>query len=214
MNQGNCTIASFVDFKKALDTVSHEILLLKLERLGIRNKVHSLLQNYLTGRSQYTIANQTLSNNLVITCGVPQGSILGPLLFLIYINDICHNLNGSRVRLYADDTVIYCSGDQTADNSAKLQQSLDSLHGWCSRNKLTININKTKVMTFGSRKFIKQHILLNLKIGNTPLENVSTFKYLGVNLDRELKFNAHAQNLNNLVTYKIKHTEKSQTLYK
>ena len=203
VNQGNCTTASFIDFKKAFDTVSHEILLLKLDRIGVRNRVHTLIQNYLTDRSQYTTANQIQSNNLGITCGVPQGSILGPLLFLIYINDICHCLNNAKVRLYADDTVIYCSGEQIVENGNKLQQSLNSLYGWCNRNKLTININKTKVMTFGSRKFIKQHISPALKIGDTPLENVSTFKYLGVILDRELKFNSHAQNIYKLATYKI-----------
>ena len=203
INQGYCTVAVFVDFKKAFDTVSHNILLQKLTKLGIHGNLLNLIGNYLTDRAQYTTANSITSNRKSITCGVPQGSFLGPLLFLVYINDICSNLHGTRVRLYADDTVLYKSGEHIIQTGELLQLSLNKLHAWCIKNKLTININKTKIMTFGSRKFIKQHISPTIKIGNEPLDNVQTFKYLGVILDRELKFNAHAQNIYKLATYKV-----------
>ena len=157
----------------------------------------------MSNRTQYTVANSTNSSKLEITCGVPQGSILGPLLFLVYINDICNNLNDTKVRLYADDTVIYNSGEHILQTGMELQLSLNRLYNWCDRNKLTININKTKVMTFGSRKFIKQRISPSLLLGDIPLGNVTTFKYLGVILDRELKFNAHAQNIYKLASYKV-----------
>ena len=203
MNQGNCTIAAFIDFKKAFDTVSHEILIQKISRLGIRDNTLNLIGNYLTGRSQYTVANTVESDKLNITCGVPQGCILGPLLFLVYINDICNNLDDTKVRLYADDMVIYNSGEHIIQTGAELQLTLNQLYNWCNRNRLTVNIDKTKIMTFGTRKFIKQKISPEIKIGSQSLDDVQTFKYLGVTLDRELKFNAHAQNVYRLATHKV-----------
>ena len=158
---------------------------------------------------EYTVANSRDSCKLGITCGVPQGSILGPLLFLVYINDICKNLQHTKVRLYADDTVIYNSCDQIIQTGIHLQSSLDHLYNWCNRNKLTVNINKTKIMTFGLRQFIKQRVSPLLQMGNLSLGNVQTFKYLGFILDRELKFSAHAQNVYKLASYKIIPLEKS-----
>ena len=92
---------------KAFDTVNHTILLKKMYKLGIKGKILDWVKNYLTARYQRTIANNVISKEKLITCGVPQGSVLGPLLFIIYINDISKAVNNSKVSLYADDTVIY-----------------------------------------------------------------------------------------------------------
>ena len=177
-NQGICTLAAFVDFKKAFDTIDHDILLQKLGRAGIDGTNLTLLQSYLTDRSQRTIANSIVSQPHDITCGVPQGSILGPLLFLIYINDITNKLQNCCVRLYADDTVIYISGPTKTDVCTTLQVSIDRLSKWCDKNQLTINTNKTKVIFFGTRKINKQSSEVITSMKGKTLECVSTFKYL------------------------------------
>ena len=109
INNSKCTLAMFVDFRKAFDTVNHAMLLKKCELLGITNGNLEWLTSYLSLRKQCTLANGNMSGNLNISCGVPQGSILGPLLFLIFINDIGRDCQYCLIRLFADDTAIYLS---------------------------------------------------------------------------------------------------------
>ena len=109
MNRRENTISVFLDLSKAFDTVNHNILLRKLEFYGIRGIALEWFKHYLTGRKQYVLYNNTQSSKQYITCGVPQGSVLGPLLFLIYINDIPNCLKYSKSIVFADDTTIFAS---------------------------------------------------------------------------------------------------------
>ena len=130
--------------KKAFDTVDHSILVKKLEKMGIRGKLLKWIENYLFGRVQKTICNNKLSNRSNVICGVPQGSILGPLLFLVYINDINDIFKNAKFQLYADDTVIYSSGENIFEIENNLQRNIDYFSNWCEINKLTINTKKPK----------------------------------------------------------------------
>ena len=123
-----------------------------------------------------------------LTNGVPQGSVLGPLLFLLYINDIPQIMTNCNVLMYADDTVLYCSGKNYLEIQAQMQESLTKFYDWCIKNKISMNIKKTKCMllTPSSRKF--NHIIPDLKINNTKLDSVDQYKYLGITLDKKLNF--------------------------
>ena len=142
MNKNEVTIAVYIDAMKAFDTVDHKILLKKNKKFGIIGKNAKWIKNYLSNRKQCTYANNCLSNEELITCGVPQGSVCGPLLFLLYINDISKVLLNYKVSLYADDTVLYFSGNKWNEVIAIIQNDLTLLSNWCSKNRLTINCKK------------------------------------------------------------------------
>ena len=201
-NSGNISLAAFIDIKKAFDSVNYVILLKKLEQYGIRNRSLSLIENYLSRRQQCTLANGMRSLVQPLTCGVPQGSILGPLFFLLYINDCISADDDHRTMLYADDSVLYVSGKDIDVLTDRLSQALNKFYIWTSRNKLTMNESKTKIMTFASRiklnRFQKPKIVLN----GTTLKSVVSYKYLGVILDEELNFVIHTRNLIKNVRYK------------
>ena len=144
MNDNNILIATYIDAMKAFDTVNHDIILKKAEKYGIVGQVLDWLTNYLRDRFQCTLANNTVSNTEPVTCGVPQGSVCGPLLFLIYINDLSGTLNSCKVSLYADDTVIYVIHKNVQEALLILQNDLNNLVEWCTDNKVTINSKKTK----------------------------------------------------------------------
>ena len=134
INKGLTTLAAFIDLKKAFDTVDFTILLNKLNHAGIRWGTLKWCKDYLTGRSQRTVANNITSDKLPVTCGVPQGSVLGPLFFLVFINDLDHVLNNCKFKLYADDSVLYQSGVNANDTATQLQSSLDKFDNWCKVN--------------------------------------------------------------------------------
>ena len=124
-NAGLTSLAAFIDLRKAFDTVNHEILLKKMYNYGIRGVNLDWCSNYLTNRVQQTLANGSLSDELYVRCGVPQGSVLGPLFFILYINDLQAAVNESSIQLYADDTVIYDSGKSAIEIATKLQPALN-----------------------------------------------------------------------------------------
>ena len=167
-------------FKKTFDTVDHAILLDKLDRLGFRGKFHLLLKDYLSKRYQYVETNGKQSKMLEIKCAVPQGSILGPLLFLLYINDF---LRTSEVALFADDTTILNSS-KNSNSAEQFCDDVNRIDDWCASNKLTVHPSKCKLQQLG-----KKHIeLKEIKLGGEKLNYTTNSKYLGVLLDCELNF--------------------------
>ena len=204
-NNNEITIAVFIDAMKAFDTVNHQILLKKLKKYGIDGNLLRWIEGYLTDRKQCTIANNIVSSNENIVCGVPQGSVLGPLLFLIYINDISSVIRNSKISMYADDTVVYISHTNMNNAIALIQSDLTSVYTWCNSNKLTINCKKTKFCLFGMRSAIKKSKTqdVQLSLSNQILERVCSYKYLGLTLDEHLTYNKHIKEMNRLVSHKL-----------
>ena len=200
---GLTTLAAFIDLKKAFDTVDLTILLKKLNQAGVRGVMLKWCKNYLSNRSQRTIANGITSSSLPVTCGVPQGSVLGPLFFLIFINDVDCALVNCKFKLYADDSVLYHSGPNAEFAATLLQDSLDKFGNWCRINKLTIITKKSKFMVFGTRSKVKKAKNIKLKLSGDALQKVPTYKYLGMVLDPTLNFNHHISYVTRTILYKL-----------
>ena len=176
-----------IDLKKEFDTVDHQILLRKLELYGIKGEALTLLKSYLTNRNQNSKCQikNSFSTERLIKCGVPQDSILGPLFFLLYINDLPQCLNKTKPRLFADDTNLTASGDSITDLETAVNSDLENLRKWLIANKLSLNVAKTEFMLIGSKTMIKKnsHSRLNVFIENKQIKQVSECKTLGVIVD-------------------------------
>ena len=204
-NNNQTTIAVYIDAMKAFDTVNHQILIRKLQKFGINGALLKWFKNYLSNRKQCTIANNIVSSSRDITYGVPQGSVLGPLLFLIYVNDISSIIRNSKISMYADDTVIYLSHSDLKIAIALIQSDLNDLYAWCNRNKLTINCKKTKYCLYGMRSNIKKSKMLDIQLSLNAniLERVCSYKYLGLILDEHLTYNKHIKEMTKQITHKL-----------
>ena len=205
INKQTLTRAVFVDFRKGFDSINHKLLLLKLKYAGFCKNTLSWFESYLTNRQQTVRVNNMESTTLPVTCGVPQGSTLGPQLFLIFINDIVKVFKWSKFRLYADDTVFYTSDTENDDLTAcqHLQEDLSSLSLWCTQNAITINVKKTKAMTFGTWYTLSRATELKVSLHGTNLENVDVYKYLGTYVDKKLNFERQANETIRLVNHKL-----------
>lgn len=197
-DKGNTPINIYMDLSKAFDTINHDILLSKLKHYGFIDNSLSLLRSYLTNRKQYVEFNESKSNKLTITTGVPQGSILGPLLFIIYINDISNSSNIFNFITYADDTTLYVTLNSTDPNiptqmEAILNTELNNVNDWLDLNKLSLNISKTKCMSFQPTN--RTIPLPKLLMRNTPIEYVKHFNYLGIIIDDKLNWKIHVENI-------------------
>ena len=189
LDQGKYVIGVFLDFSKAFDTVDHSILLQKLERYGICGLYLDWFKDYLSNRKQCVTYNGCQSSYQTIKCGVPQGSILGPLLFLLYINDLSTVSNACFSILFADDTNMFITGRNINEMCQQLNEDLKNIQNWLCCNKLSLNILKTNYMIFTSRN---RHIEdIGVKIDNTNIERVYTTKFLGVQIDSKLTWKNH-----------------------
>lgn len=191
MNNNQLTLATFIDFSKAFDTLDHNILIDRLTLLNLSPNTLSWFKSYLTNRSQQTLANDKKSEPAPIRTGVPQGSILGPLLFITYVNGMTLLGGTCKVIMYADDTVVYCPVDRrpTITQIQQYQKGLNDIYHWCCQGKLSINSSKTITMLFG--KMTINQLPQQITIADQPLEMVTSYKYLGVTLNQQLTLQQH-----------------------
>ena len=191
-----------IDLKKAFDTVDHQILLKKLELYGIKGQALSFLESYLSNRNQKCQIQGSVSSEKLIKCGVPQGSILGPLFFLLYINDLPQCLDKTKPRLFADDTNLTVSGDSITDLETAVNSDLEKLRKWIIANKLSLNVAKTEFMLIGSKQMIKNISILqlNVKIENESIKQVYESKTLGVTIDQHLSWKTNTENICKKIT--------------
>ena len=183
-------VGVFLDLKKAFDTVDHNILLSKLKLYGIRGSTHSWFKSYLSNRKQYVEYNNFKSDTKTITHGVPQGSILGPLLFIIYMNDFSRSSDLLFSILFADDTSVFIEGTNFENISKIFNAELEKVNMWLKANKLTINTKKTHYMMF-HRTRIKQNTNIKILINNNIVDHINNTKFLGVIIGSKLNWAAH-----------------------
>ena len=205
---GPPTLATYIDFRKAFDCVQHPILLNKLSRLNLGEGIISWIRSYLSLRAQRVFANDTYSSYLNVTQGVPQGSVLGPLFYIIYANDLIDTIKHCKVALYADDTVIYTASNNFDRSVFYMQQDIDSILDWCNTNKIFVNTDKIKVMVLGSETVISRLLPYTIKLGDTPLKNVNSYKYLGCHLN----YNLHVNKLVASASSKLKQFQRMRSL--
>ena len=207
MDKNIPTAAIFIDFKKAFDCVNHQTLIDKLETTNFGIDTINWIKDYLSNRQQCVMANNLKSSTKRIKQGVPQGSTLGPLFYIIYANDMPKCIR-SNISLYADDTVIYHSSRDGTHLMLKLQEDMDRLQQWSYKNKLTINTNKTKMMVFGRKGCREKLNEVKIRYGNTRIEEVTQYNYLGINLDQTLKYDNHAKAIIQRASDKIRYLKR------
>ena len=195
INEGNMVGCVLVDFLKAFDLVDHKILLKKLKCYKCNNSCLSWFESYLQNRTQRVSLNDNLSEAADVIHGVPQDSMLGPLLFLLFINDLPLYLQNTFtiVDLYADDTTIYFSNADKLVLEKNLQSSLNCLQKWCRENGMILNIDKTKVMLIASRqkRTVLGDTIFNLQYNDIDIKMTTSDKVLGIYVDNNLTWNNH-----------------------
>ena len=197
------TIGVFIDLSKAFDTVNHSILLKKLSFYGIKNNNLKWFNSYLSNRKQYITTDQGNTDMETITCGVPQGSILGPLLFLIFINDLSQATSILDPIMFADDTNLFYSNENVDTLFETVNKELVNINTWFQANKLSLNANKTKYVFFHKPKKKVPFNLPTLKINSTEIKREQSLKFLGVIIDESLTWKEHIDILESKISKNI-----------
>ena len=188
IDKGKFTAMIFIDLKKAFDTVDHGILLDKMKFYGISGIEHDWFRSYLNNRKQFCKVNGVSSDIKDIDIGVPQGSCLGPLLFLLYINDLPFALEKAETNMYADDTMISYSSKTLDELHMVLNAELVVIEKWLQGNKLSLNVDKTQAMIVGSMQNVNEMVvqptlLPVFHVGGSDIDLVNKVKYLGLHID-------------------------------
>lgn len=194
----------FLDFRRAFETINRGLLILKLRKYGFGGNVLRWLSEYLEDRTQQTRYSSATSSIKNSKHGVPQGTVLGPDLFVLYINDMVRVVNQCELQLFADDTVLFYEGDSVDDIIQTMNGDLDRLNKWLCNNSLNVNIKKTKYMILKSKhKNLDTYSHRDLIIDNNKIEQVIEYKYLGVLIDENLTFSNHASYVTKKISKKV-----------
>ena len=202
LDDGNIGCGVFVDLQKAFDTVDHQILLAKLNHYGIRGVSNDWFKSYLSNRSQYVSINGYESGLVALNCGVPQGSVLGPLLFLLYINDLNQAIKFCKVYHFADDTSLLCLSNCIKKLNKLVNADLKHLVNSLNANKISLNVKKTEMVIFKSKQK-KFEGDLKIKLCGKRLYPTESVKYLGVKIDTNLSWQYHVNDRTSLQNKKI-----------
>ena len=190
VDSGRVVAVAFVDLRKAFDSVSHEILVKKLEyRFGVSGPLLDWIKDYLSGRMQFTVLNGVKSDILPVTTGIPQGSVLGPTLFTLFTNDLPAAISEGNLYMYADDTSIYCIGENADVAVAALNNALLEVQRWCIENRLTPHPTKSEAVVLSRQAIIRP--LPPILLGNSVLKYVTKSRLLGRSVDDKLSWIPH-----------------------
>ena len=189
LENGEFTLGLFLDFSKAFDTINYEIMYMKLFHYGIRGCALDWFKSYLTNRKQYVYYNGVCSSSLPVICGVPQGSILGPLLFLIYVNDIAYVSDYLFTVMFADDTNALISHKSVIALEEICNNEIVKLLDWVNANKLSLNVKKTQYIIFKGKKTIVEE--RGIFVNNTRIQKTAQTKFLGVIISESLSWHQH-----------------------
>lgn len=190
-----------LDIKKCFDTINHTILCQKLRFYGIVDNEFMFFTSYLQGRSQVVKCNGAVSNKECISLGVPQGSVLGPILFLLYINDVSQHIYLGKANIYADDMLIYTACSSVDEVEENLQKCLNDVQKWYDGNRLIINASKSSSMLIQPRK--NTNYVVNVSVNDEVLHQSSTATYLGIDIQDRLQWNHHIDKLCSRLSFKI-----------
>ena len=192
----------FLDISKCFDCIDNNILLKKkMERYGVKNNELLWFTNYLSGRKQTVYCHEKLSKFNKLSVGIPQGSALGPLIFLVFINDLSECLLSCSCNIYADDVVIYISEKSDEAITSTLQADLENISKWYKRNKLKVNVDKTYSMLLKRNPLTSQEV--NIYLDGYIIKQVKHIRYLGIEIDENLTWNSQVKNLSKSLAFKL-----------